>query len=79
MLWLFPSALCQWMLLLTAQLTAADRSSILICIREFYLPGPQHKVGLLFSSSQFSQNTEFSSLSKLDKTGQEIKELMWAK
>lgn len=32
MLWLFPSALCQWMLLLTAQLTAADRSSILICI-----------------------------------------------
>lgn len=66
MLWLFPSSLCQWILLLTAQLTATNRNSIILCIMEFYLPGPQHKVGLLFSSSQFSQNTEISSLSELD-------------
>lgn len=67
------------MLLLTARLAAADGSSILLCIMEFCLPGPQHKVSLLVSSSQFSQNTEISSLSKLDKTGQEIMEIVWEK
>lgn len=58
MLWLFPSSLCQWMLLLTAQLTAADRSSTLLCIMEFYLP-QQIKLVCSFLPANFHKILRF--------------------
>lgn len=75
MLWLFPSCFVPASLqmhLLIAQLTATNSS----LITQFYLPVPQYKIGLVLSSTQFSQNTEIPSMSKLDETGQQILELV---